>query len=50
MHGEGTATYADGAKYVGQYKDDEQHGLGKFTLANGKVLHDGEWENGEPKK
>ena len=26
------------------------HGLGKTTLANGTVLHDGEWENGQPIK
>ena len=49
-HGEGTWTWADGDKYVGEYKDDKKHGLGKFTRANGEVGHDGEWENGQPKK
>ena len=43
-------TYADGAKYVGEYKDDKKHGLGKFTFADGTVLHDGEFENGQPKE
>ena len=48
--GEGTYTWADGDKYVGQYKDGKEHGLGRFTFASGKVMHDGEWVNGEPKK
>ena len=43
-------TFANGAKYVGQFKDDTLHGLGKWTLANGTVGHDGEWENSQPKK
>ena len=46
----GTYTWADGDKYVGQYKDGKEHGLGRFTFASGKVMHDGEWVNGEPKK
>ena len=41
---------ADGNKYVGQFKDDMMHGFGKFTDENGTVIHDGEWENGQPKK
>ena len=48
--GEGTWTFADGGKYDGQFKDDKMHGLGKYTRANGTVLHDGEFENGLPKK
>ncbi|MDP7647112.1 MAG: SHOCT domain-containing protein, partial [Candidatus Woesearchaeota archaeon] len=31
----GTFTYADGAKYVGEFEDDKKHGQGTFTLANG---------------
>ena len=38
QHGKGTETPAEGHKYV------------PSTLANGTVYHDGEWENGEPKK
>ena len=49
-HGEGIETFADGAKYVGQYKDGKRHGLGKYTFEDGEVHHDGEWENGQPKK
>ena len=33
-----------------QWKDGQQHGLGKATLADGEVGHDGEWENGEAKE
>ena len=50
QHGEGTYTWPDGGKYVGQWKDDKMHGRGKHTGANGQVGHDGEWENGQPKK
>ena len=49
-HGKGTYTWASGGKYVGQYKDNKRHGLGKYTLADGTVHHDGEWENNQPKK
>ena len=31
-------------------EDGQQHGLGKTTLADGEVGHDGEWENGEAKE
>ena len=47
-HGQGTLTDADGNEYVGQWHD-KPHGLGKYTFANGKVHHDGEWEDGRPK-
>ena len=49
-HGEGTLTFANGDTYVGQWKNDKKHGLGKYILASGEVAHDGEWENGNPKK
>ena len=34
----GTATYADGGKYVGEYKDGKIHGQGTLTSAEGRVL------------
>ena len=34
-HGQGTMTWASGAKYVGQYKDDKKHGEGTNTYASG---------------
>ena len=43
-------TWAEGNKYVGQWKDDKIHGLGKLTSPDGTVAHDGEWENSAPKK
>jgi hypothetical protein len=36
--------------YEGEYLDDKRHGKGKQTNANGTIYHDGEWENGTPKK
>ncbi len=42
--GQGTATYANGDKYVGEWKDDKRHGQGTGSLANGgKYI--GEWKN-----
>jgi len=35
-NGRGTYTYADGAKYVGEYKDDKVNGQGTYTFANGE--------------
>jgi hypothetical protein len=31
----GTYTYADGNKYVGEFKDDKRNGQGTYTYANG---------------
>ena len=31
----GTHTFANGEKYVGEFKDDKQHGQGTFTFATG---------------
>ena len=36
MHGEGTYTWKDGRKYVGQYVDDRKNGFGVYTWADGR--------------
>jgi hypothetical protein len=41
-----TYTYADGGKYVGEFKDDMAHGQGTYTYANGEV-YEGEWKDGK---
>ena len=46
MHGEGTWTFADGNKYVGQLKDGEMHGEGTYTWADGKK-YVGQWKDDE---
>ncbi len=46
MHGQGTATAPDGAKYVGRFKDGKWHGQGTFTFADGGVLK-GMFRDGE---
>ena len=43
---EGTFNYADGDKYVGEWKDDNKHGQGTFTFADGRV-EEGIFENGK---
>ena len=37
FHGRGTFTLADGAKYVGKWKDGRMHGEGIHTSSDGKV-------------
>ena len=43
-NGQGTYTWSDGQKYVGEFKDDKREGQGTFTFANGKIK-EGIWEN-----
>jgi hypothetical protein len=35
LNGQGTYTYANGDKYVGEWKDDKKNGKGTYTSANG---------------
>ena len=44
-HGEGTLTFPDGSKYVGQWLEDNMNGQGTFTLADG-TIRKGIWKNG----
>ena len=46
FHGQGTATWANGNKYVGGWKDDKFHGQGTYTWADGNK-YVGEWKDGE---
>ena len=34
-HGQGTYTFLDGEKYVGEWKDGKEHGQGTYTSTNG---------------
>ena len=43
----GTFTYADGRKYVGEFKDDKMHGQGTLTVADGGKFV-GEWKSYQP--
>ncbi|MDB4236416.1 trypsin-like peptidase domain-containing protein [Planktomarina temperata] len=42
----GTYTYDDGSKYVGEWKDDKQHGQGTFTWPGGDT-YIGEYKDGK---
>ena len=46
INGYGTYTYANGNKYVGEYKDGKRNGLGTYTFANGTV-DKGIWKNNQ---
>ncbi len=45
-HGQGTYTFANGDKYVGEFKDDMIHGQGTQTFADG-TIEKGLWVNDE---
>ena len=42
----GRTPLPDGDQYVGEFKNDERHGQGTYTFADGRVKH-GIWENGK---
>lgn len=46
LNGEGTYTWSDGRKYVGEWLDGKMHGQGTYTRPDGSV-YVGEWKNGE---
>ena len=46
MYGKCVFTYADGAKYDGEYKDDKMDGKGVFACASGRSQQS-EWEDME---
>lgn len=46
MEGKGVFTWPDGRKYVGDYLNDQKHGIGTFTWSDGRVYH-GEWVDGK---
>ena len=43
QHGQGIMTYANGAKYEGEWKNGEKNGKGVMTYANGDK-YEGEWK------
>jgi len=45
-NGNGTYTFANGDKYVGEFKDGKYHGQGTYTKSDGTV-EKGIWENGK---
>ena len=45
-NGQGTYTWSNGDKYVGEYKDNQKHGKGTTIFANGNK-YAGEWKDGK---
>ena len=46
-NGQGTLTFPDGEKYVGEYRDGKRNGQGTLFSPSGRVIHSGQWANGE---
>ena len=47
IDGFGTWTWTDDSYYVGDFKDNTMNGYGTSYLADGTVVHQGQWKNGE---
>jgi hypothetical protein len=45
-HGQGTHSFASGAKYEGSWEASKYHRYGKLTFANGEI-YEGQFEKGE---
>ncbi|MEN1760237.1 dynamin family protein [Anoxynatronum sibiricum] len=46
FHGQGTYTWDDGRKYIGEFFEGKRHGQGTYTLADG-TIESGIWHEGE---
>ena len=46
--GQGITTSHTDEKYVGEYKDGEYHGQGKFWGSSGNVIYSGQWVSDKP--
>ena len=45
-HGQGTLTYLNGEKYVGEFEDGKKHGQGTYTFSDGRK-YVGEFKDGK---
>ena len=45
VNGQGTFTWGNGDKYVGEWRNDMMHGQGTYTYSNGTIVK-GPWING----
>ena len=43
MHGQGTFTFPDGRKYVGEWRNDKKYGQGTLINVDG-TKHIGQWK------
>ena len=52
-HGQGTRTFTNGDKYVGEWKNGKENGNGKRNSPDGSTFsagrkYEGEWKDGKP--
>ena len=48
MHGRGTLTWPDGRNYVGQFRQNQKHGMGRMEIPDsngGKTIYEGQWSD-----
>lgn len=45
--GQGSVTFQDGAKYIGEFRNDRFNGQGTLTTPDGSSIY-GEWKDGDP--
>ena len=43
-HGQGTQVWPDGARYEGEWRNNQANGFGKFWHADGDI-YEGEWKD-----
>lgn len=48
FNGQGVYVWKDGRRYEGAWENNQRHGLGKMTNADGSLFHEGQWANGQP--
>ena len=46
-HGSSVYTYFKGAKFIGEYRNDQRNGKGTEYDVDGKIIQKGEWHEGE---
>lgn len=48
MDGNGMYTFADGSRYIGQFRANRRDGIGTFTWAEDQSMYTGEWRDDMP--
>jgi hypothetical protein len=47
FEGQGIMHYPDGVRYIGGWRNNRKHGQGKLVATDGRIIREGQWNNGE---